>query len=486
MCNRIAILFLSLSVLAIGSVSPALGQSVPGQGFSLPKTSSWTGDFSAMLERGKLRLLVPYSKTLFFLDRGRQMGVVAEFGRALEASIIARHTSTRRFHVDLLPTARDRLLQDLNRGFGDAVAANLTITPERLAVVDFVDSWLKNVKEIVVTGPSSPKLDKIEDLAGREVRVRNSSVYAGHLAQLSEAFVIKGLKPIVIKPLDENIEDEDLIEMVNAGLLPYAIVDDHEATIWTKILPNAVPRADLVVSDGGEVAWAVRKNSPELKAELNVFFSHHSAVTSFGATVRKRYFSDKRVVKNALEENAARRFVAVIDLFRRYGALYHFDYLMIVALAYQESELNQSRRGANGAVGLMQIKPSTAAGKPIGLTGVESDPDRNVQAGCAYLRYLADTYVADPAIDPMNRTLMSFAAYNAGPDNLRKYRAFAQQTGLDPNIWFNNVELGAAKIGGLGPVQYVSNIYKYYISYQLSIERLEAKRRALEGVHLQK
>ena len=260
------------------------------------------------------------------------MGVVAEFGRALEASINARYKSrTSRFHVDLLPTARDRLLEALKQGYGDAVAANLTITPERLATVDFSDPWLKNVKEIIVTGPSSPKLEKIEDLAGREIRVRASSVYVGHLAKLSEAFVAKGLRPIAIKPIDDNLEDEDLIEMVNAGLLPYAVVDDHEATIWTKIFPSAIPRADLVVGGGGEIAWAVRKNSPELKAELNAFFSAHSAVTSFGATIRKRYFSDKRVVKNALEENEAKKFLAVIDLFRRYAAMYNFDYLMIAA-----------------------------------------------------------------------------------------------------------------------------------------------------------
>jgi len=156
----------------------------------------------------------------------------------------------------------------------------------------------------------------------------------------------------------------------------------------------------------------VRKNSPELKAELNAFFSNHSAVTGFGATIRKRYFSDKRVVKNALEENEAKKFLAVIDLFRRHAALYNFDYLMIVAQAYQESELDR-RAGSIRGVGLMQIKPSTAAGEPIWITGVDSDPDRNVRAGCAYLRYLADTYVSDPAIDAKNRTLMSFAAYNA-------------------------------------------------------------------------
>jgi membrane-bound lytic murein transglycosylase MltF len=230
-----------LVAFACGTFTPTLAQNVTYQRFVLPRTSAWTGDFSGMLQRRTLRLLVPYSKTLFFVDRGRQMGVVAEFGRALEAWINARYKSkTLRFHVDLLPTARERLFEALNSGYGDAVAANLTITPDRLSVVDFADPWMKNVKEIIVTGPSSPDLDKIEDLAGREIRVRSSSVYFDHLAKLSDAFVKKGLAPIVIKPIDENLENDDLIEMVNAGLLPYAVVDDHEATIWTKMFPNAI------------------------------------------------------------------------------------------------------------------------------------------------------------------------------------------------------------------------------------------------------
>jgi membrane-bound lytic murein transglycosylase MltF len=486
MCARSLLLLMSLAAFGAGSFTPMLAQEVSYQRFVLPKTSAWKGDFSRMLERGTLRILVPYSKTLFFVDRGRQMGVVAEFGRALETSINAKYKSrTLRFHVDLLPTARDRLIESLENGYGDAIAANLTITPERLQIVDFADPWLKNVKEIIVTGPSSSNLGKIEDLAGHEIHVRESSVYVDHLANLNVTLVNKGLDPIVIKPIDENLENEDLIEMVNAGLLPYAVVDDHEATIWTKIFPNAIPRPDLVVSEGSKIAWAFRKNSPELKAELNEFFSKHSAVTSFGATIRKRYFSDKRIVKNALDENEARKFDAVVDLFRRYGAQYNFDYLMIIAQAYQESRLDQSRRSRSGAVGLMQIKPSTAAEKPIGIIGVEKDPDRNVHAGCAYLRYLADTFVSDPAVDAKNRTLMSFAAYNAGPRNLQKFRAFAQQAGLSPDIWFNNVELGAAKIRGFEPVQYVNNIYKYYIAYQLSVERLDAQKRAKEATHTQ-
>jgi len=244
MRTRIATL-LSLVLLAFGSVSPTPAETLTDQRFVLPRKRDWAGDFSAMLKRETLRILVPYSKTLFFVDRGRQMGVAAEFGRALEEWISARYKfKTLRFHVTFLPTARDRLLQALNEGRGDAVITNLTITSQRLAVVDFVDPWLKGVKEIVVTGPASPKLGSIEDLNGREIHVRLSSSYADHLATLSDAFLAKGLKLIVIVPIDENLEDEYLIEMVNAGLLPYVVVDDHKATIWTRIFPNAVPRGD--------------------------------------------------------------------------------------------------------------------------------------------------------------------------------------------------------------------------------------------------
>lgn len=366
----------------------------------------------------------------------------------------------------------------MNEGKGDTVAANLTITDKRLASVDFVNPWLKNVREIIVAGPAAPKLDSIEDLAAREIHVRRSSSYADHLAKLSDTFVARGLKPIKILPIDENLEDEDLTEMVNAGLLPYIVVDDTKATIRTRIFPNAIPRADLVVSQGGEVVWAIRKNSPELKAELNAFFATHLAGSSFGATIRRRYFTEKRVVKNALANNEAKKFVAVMDLFRRYGEQYNLNYLMIEAQGYQESQLEQWRRSASGAVGLMQIKPSTAASKPIGITGVATDPDRNIHAACGYLRYLADTYLTDPAIDPVNRTLMSFAACNAGPCNLAKFRAFAQRAGFDPNVWFNNVELGAAKIVGLETVRYVDHIYMYYIAYRLAIKRLGADREA--------
>jgi hypothetical protein len=83
MLTRILIL-LSLSAFVIGSVSTTQGQTVTGQRLALTRARDWKGDFSGMLRRRMLRILVLYSKTLLFVDRGRQMGVIAEFGRALE------------------------------------------------------------------------------------------------------------------------------------------------------------------------------------------------------------------------------------------------------------------------------------------------------------------------------------------------------------------------------------------------------------------
>lgn len=464
------------ALLVIGGLaSPVHTQTAAAQtrGASLPQLKNWTGDFDGMQKRRVIRILVPYSKTLFFVDRGRQMGVVAEIGQRFETWLNARHkTKALALTVAFVPVARGDLERALLDGRGDIVAGNLTITPERLALADFADPWMSQVKELIVTGPSSPSLTSLDDLAGREVYVRAASSYASHLRELSTTFEAKGLKPVTIKPADVNLEDEDLLEMVSAGLLPFAVVDDHKAALWSLVFKDLKVRPDLAVNTGGAVAWAIRKNSPLLKAELNAFVREHKLGTAFGNDVKRRFFGSDRVVKNAYSEADAKRFRDLSALFRSHGDAYHFDWLMLMAQGYQESQLDQSRKSHRGAVGVMQLLPKTAAAKPIGITGVESDVSKNVQAGAAYMRYITETYIAkDPAIDERNRVLFAFAAYNAGPGNLRKFRRIAQEQGLDPNVWFGNVEHAAAQVVGRETVQYVSNIYKYYIAYSLVSEK---------------
>jgi membrane-bound lytic murein transglycosylase MltF len=435
---------------------------------TLPGLKPWSGDFDGMQKRRIVRLLVPFSQTHYFIDRGRQMGVGSEFGRALEEWLNKRHAASHlRLHVVMAPMPRGKLFAALEAGLGDAIVANLTVTPERQATVDFTRPWLKDVKEVAVTGPASPTLATLDDLAGQTIPLRASSSYASHVAALSDRFVAAGKPAIKIVPLSDSLEDEQELAMVNAGLLPLAIVDDHKAKLWARVYPNLVVRTDLAVNAGGDVAWAIRKGSPLLKAELDTFLEQHSAGGSFGNTVLRRYFSGANAVRAATSAEEIARFDRLAASFRRHAATVGFDPLLLAAQGYQESQLIQARRSPRGAVGVMQLLPSTASAPPVSIPNVAADADANIMAGARYMRHLMDRYVNDDGPDAVNRTLMTFAAYNAGPGNLRKFRREAAAMGLDTNIWFNNVEQGAAKVVGRETVQYVSNIYKYFIAYEL-------------------
>ncbi|MGB7832309.1 MAG: transglycosylase SLT domain-containing protein [Xanthobacteraceae bacterium] len=166
-------------------------------------------------------------------------------------------------------------------------------------------------------------------------------------------------------------------------------------------------------------------------------------------------------------------FNELVGFFKRYGDQYGFDYLMIEAQGYQESALNQAERSSAGAVGIMQMKPSSAREPEIAIEGIEQSAERNIEAGNKYLRSIISKYLNDPSLDPKNQTLFAFAAYNAGPNRLRQFRDKAKAMGLNPNIWFGNVENAAAAIVGRETVQYVSNVYKYFIAYSLVTHQMD-------------
>ncbi len=441
---------------------------------ALPTNTRAFGDLDAILRRRQFRLIVPYSKTQFFLDRGRQMGVAAEFGRELETWLNRRRPrGTLPIVVIFRPTPQDRLLSALVEGRGDAVAGNLTVIPERQAIVDFAAPWLSDVNEILVTGPAAPPVASLQALSGQEIHVRASASTYRHLLALNEGFIAGGQRPMRVVPISERLQDEDILQMVSAGLLPWAVVDDHVAEVWARILPRLTPRPDVAIRRHGDIAWAIRKNSPKLAAALAEFFATHRDKTSFGATIRRRYFVNPAALRDAGGAAGAERFATVIRSFRTHADRHGFDYLMLAAQGYQESQLDQSRRSARGAVGVMQLLPSTAAGAPVNIRDIASSADRNIEAGARYMAHLRARYVNDPALGEVDRVLMTFAAYNAGPGNLRRFRAEAVKMGLDPNVWFDNVEQAASRIVGQETVQYVGNIYKYYVAYTLAEHRAQ-------------
>ena len=263
--------------------------------------------------------------------------------------------------------------------------------------------------------------------------------------------------------------------MVNAGLISMTFVDDHKAKLWAQIFDKIRLHPEISINSGGSIGWAFRKNSPKLKDIVDQFVRKHQKGTMLGNILFKRYMVNNRWAKNALSPAEQEKFQALSGLFEKYSEQYDFDYLMMAALAYQESQLDHSSRSHVGAVGIMQILPSTATDKNVGIADIE-DLENNIHAGIKYLRFLQDRYFTDPAIDPLNQTLFAFAAYNAGPAKVRRLRNEARKMGLDPNVWFGNVEVVAAKRVGRETVQYVSNIYKYYIAYRLTRDKRLAKK----------
>jgi membrane-bound lytic murein transglycosylase MltF len=438
----------------------------------------WTGDFDGMVERRVIRVAVPYSRSLFYHDRGRERGLTADLVRKFEELLNKKHKKDldkRPITVVLIPTTRDQLIPALLDGRADIAAGNITITDARREQVDFSQPVSKPFSEIIVTGPGAPDIKTIDDLAGQEVFVRPATSYYESLIALNEQFAAAGKTLMTLTLLPDPIEDEDKLDMINAGLLGISVVDEWLADLWSPILTDLVVHKDIAVRSGGQVGWAFRKGSPLLQAEIDDFVVNtvkkYGLVTgnvkSFAAKVRK---ADK-----AKSEEEWKKFQKVVELFRKYAGQYQFDYLLLTAQGYQESRLDQNAKSSVGAVGVMQLMPATGKAMEVGdIRQIEA----NVHAGAKYMDHLIDVYFPDADLDEANRTLFAFAAYNAGPSRMAKLRKLAAEQGYDPNIWFNNVERVVADKVGQEPVTYVRNIYKYYVSYKLALEAEERQRQA--------
>jgi membrane-bound lytic murein transglycosylase MltF len=441
---------------------------------------TWTGDFDGMVKRRQIRILVVHSKTFYFIDSGTQRGFSYDAGRAFEDAInkkLGLHLL--RVEAVFIPVSAGELLPALLHGRGDIAIANLTVTPERQQFVDFSVPLWTGVDEVVVTGPASPPIASVDDLSGQEIFVRLSSSYFQSLWHVNERFGKSGLPPLRVKAAPEQLEDEDILEMLNAGLIPLAVVDSHKAEFWAQMLPNIRLHPEAAVRTGGEIAWAFRKNSPQLAAVVNEFAAKHGKGTLFGNAKFKEYLRNTQYVQDASSTEEFRKLLRMIQIFQRYAKQYDFDWLMLAAQGYQESRLDQGVKSRVGALGVMQVMPAT--GKELDVGDVrEIEP--NIHAGAKYLRTMMERYFSGAQLDGLNRQLFAFASYNAGPARIAKLRKEAEAQGLDPNVWFDNVEIVASKRIGQETVRYVSNIFKYYVAYKLVVDAQAERERALQGL----
>lgn len=470
-----------LLICGLLTAAPASPPAAQGRDFvhAVRLDEAWKGDLSGMVERGRIRVLVASNHTHYFLDGGQPRGITYEaislFAKELNESLGRKRHPVQ---IVFVPVARERLVPDLVEGRGDLAAASLTVTPARLEEVDFGKPLVRSVHEILVTGPGAgaePPPASPEELSGREVFVRPSSSYRESLDALNRRLREAGRDPVRIVDADERLEDEDLLQMVAAGLAPATVVDSHGARLWAEVLPDLRLHPKVALRTDGELAWAFRKGSPELREAVDAFATTHHKGTLEANVVLKRYLTSTRWVRNALAETDRARFRGLSGLFRSYGERFELDWMLLAAQGYQESGLDHSVRSAAGAVGIMQLLPSTAAAPPVSVSDIhELEP--NVHAGAKYMRILMDRYFDEPELDELDRHLIALAAYNSGPTRMVRLLQETQARGLDPHEWFGNVELVVGAKVGRETVVYVGNIYKYYVSYRLLAARAEERK----------
>jgi membrane-bound lytic murein transglycosylase MltF len=414
---------------------------------------------------------------------GHERGITAELVRDFERYLNRKYAAQlgkRPLTVYIVPVTRDRLISDLPKGLGDISAGNLTATEERLQLVDFyAPKDMKPVAEIVVTGPRSPTIATVDDLAGKAVHVRKASSYYESLEALNARFAKEGKPAMKLTLVPDALEDEDMMDMLGAGLLQIIVVDDWKAKGWIQVVPGLKAHETVVLRVGGHTGWAFRKDSPKLAAALDEYYQGWAKKQGLAARRQAQYLKRVKQIKDASGTAEWARFEQTVDLFEKYGQQYGFDPLMLAAQGFQESLLDQSARSHRGAVGVMQIMPATGAEMKVGdITLVEA----NIHAGAKYMDRLMTRYFADAKFSESNRTLFAFASYNAGPGNISKMRKEAQKRGLDQDRWFNHVEIVVAEKIGIETTTYVRNIYKYYAAYKLQADLADERRKAREQV----
>ena len=439
-------------------------------------------DLDEIKEDGKLKVLVSYSSTSYFLYKGQPMG--------FEYELLTRLADHLDLELDLIITKKlDSVFYDLNKGKADLVAHGLTITSERKEKVKFTDylyltsqvlvqrkpenwrsmTWAQNQRQLIH--------DAIE-LIGDTVSVRSRSSYMQRLENLSDEIGGK----IIIDTLPGNLSTEKIIRKVVDGEIEYTVADENLAKVNALYYP--ILNIEVPVSFSQRIAWAVRKNSPDLLEAINKWIEEEKDEVDY-YVIYNRYFKNKRDFRrriksefNSLNTNQISRYD---DLIKTYSEDLGWDWRLLASLIYQESRFKPSANSWAGASGLMQIMPATA--RELEVTN-RNDPEQSIKGGTSYLKKLYDDFSEIP--DSIERIKFSMAAYNCGYYHVKDAQALASDDQLDEKIWDDNVEKmvlalsypdtynkAIVKYGyvrGIEPVTYVEQIFERYDHYIKFIE----------------
>ena len=426
------------------------------------------GGIKKIIQDRYFRVLTTKNSFDYYIYQGVPKGIQLEMTKLLKKSInkrYAKNQASLNIQFEMIPVDNGQLIPMLLSGRGDIIAAGLTITKERKKRLRFSKPY-RHVDEVIVT--RRELLD--QDFRGKTFHIRKSTSFYNSVKKFNKKYKKNKKHRIKINEVEEGIHTENIIELVSLGKFDYTIADSYIAEMATKIFDNLVILKDRPFGKNLPIAWAVRKSEKRLAKEINLIMPKMSKGSKLGNIFSKKYFKDFGGIKARLKGETPDSISKYDSLIKKYSKMYNFDWRLISALCYQESRFKQNLENKWGAIGLFQVKQTTANEPYVNIRNIKGpkNAENNIHAGVKYLAWIRDKHFGKiKGISEKAKIRLAIAAYNAGPSRVLRAVKLAKKLKLNPKRWFRHVEYGMLKMKKIEPVSYVSEINKRYVSYLL-------------------
>lgn len=465
------LIVLSLGLLQAGPASARL----PGPQQTVSKTQA--RDLAQIRSTRELKVLVNQSRNSSGEVKGEPVGVEYHRLRAFEHYLNARARDGQEIRLKIIPRAKEQLLAALQRGEADLVAPGELLDPTSTRGLIASDPVVDNVAMVLVGRKGERSFQRVEQLSGRTLSLTNASAAGDTLHEINQKLALRKLPPIKVEWVDPTLAVEDVLEMVQAGIYHLTVVEQPIAERWARVMPKLRIDRKVQVTTPEAMRWYVRRDAVMLHASLDRFLQGYRPPQNQDAAFERIYRRLYRV-HNPLARNDRKRLEALRPVLQRHASAQNIDWLNLAAVAFKESSLNPSARGAGGTHGLMQITPGAA--QRVGVSNI-SNVDGNVQASARYMALIRRKFFSSNQLNERERMAFTLAAYNLGPERVQAMRAEARRRGLNGNQWFFQTERIAMEQVGMGPVSYVNSVNKYFLAFDRERQSLEPQERQVAG-----
>ncbi len=383
--------------------------------------TTYFDDLSSIKNRGILRVITSANPSHYYMQKGKLRG--------FEYELLKQFASKNRMRVDVvLANSQEEMFTLLKEGKGDVIAASLPSSI--LGAKDFVQYTVpyNYVTPVIVGRSSENSIIDIRDLAGRRVTLAEDSPYWNYMSRLKK----QGMDFDLIKA-DTSVNMEGALLMVALGMYDLSIVGNHQLN--PAYIKKIGLKTEFALTEPLANRWAVRTEDQQLKNALDTFIENKYRSESYNV-LHAKYFEQQQLHNTEHRVSKVRSISPYDDVTQRYSEEYGFDWRLITALMFQESQFNPAAYSSAGAEGLMQLIPATAE-----LMGVSdtSNVESSINAGIRYLNYLRGKFEEELLLE--DRIWFTIASYNSGYGRVKRARELAEKMGLDKDKWFDNVEL---------------------------------------------